>query len=385
MKKTLERIPAAHLPEMIRQARPAIITDLFRGRSIERITDQQGACALLGEMKITISLNYIDGHLERIRRYLRGVRMPPKLGKTSGTFAEYLDLVARDPDTRCVVSEEPTPEGLLKDLDLNVLGIDTLIAGNPAPFAEVPPTTSYSLIFAANRGNSSDMHADGDGRDVLLFQGFGRKRVILFPPEAAPYLHPIANFSTVRFAGMSEAERDTFVTFAGGVEHTLLPGEAVFMPAFIWHHFDYLDPSLSVIFRFGGITDPDAKAMLRTVHLDQHVQNILAGTRDPVRADACRAAAKHLLSASQQKYNSTQAKYRAMRSLAAECHMMTRPPDAGTYPRGIVEAEDFLDGGLSGFYSRPPNGSAMRRSLWTAQERLRDTLRRWGRRVSYWA
>jgi hypothetical protein len=385
MKKTLERIPAAHLPQMIQQARPAITADLFRGLPIERIMDQQKAREILGNMKVTMSLNYIDGHLERIRCHLRGVPMPPKLGKTAGTFAGYLDLIAQDPDTRTVISEEPTPECLLKDVSLSEFGVDSLIAGNPAPFAEVPPTTAYSLIFAANRGNSSDMHADGDGRDVLLYQGFGRKRVILFPPESAPYLHPIANFSTVRIAGMSDADREAFVTYAGGVEHTLLPGEAIFMPAFVWHHFDYLDPSLSVIFRFGGITDPDAKAVLRAVHLDQHVQNILAGTRDPARAQSCRAAAQRLLSASKQKYKGTQDKYRVMRRLAAECHLTTRSPDFGTYSSGIVEAEDFLDGALSGAYSRPPTGSAMRRWLWTIQERTRDRLRRWGRKLSFWA
>ena len=385
MALTLERIPAARLPELVCLSRPAVVTDLFSGQPIEQITDLRQARQSIGDMKVSMSLNYIDGHLERIRCYLQGNPMPRKLGKTAGKFVDYLDLVTREPETRSVVSEEPTPQDLLKDIDLGFLGIDKIISGNPAPYAEVPPTTAYSLIFAANRGNSSDLHADGDGRDVLLYQGFGRKRVILFPVESTPHLHPIANFSTVRIAGMSDNERRAFMDYAGGVEYTLQPGEAVFMPALVWHHFDYLDPALSVIFRFGGLSDPNAKALLHCVHLDQFVQSILAGTRDPRRTTSCIAAAKQLVAASRQKYSSTHEKYRAMRSLAKECYEATIHDENAIALRGIVEAEDFLSGALSGFYSRPPEGTALRRRIWSTQEKMRDTLRRWGRKLSFWA
>jgi len=389
MNKTLDRIPATflreRLAEMTQHCQPAVITGLFCGQPIEQITNPQRAREMLGAMKVSISPNYVDTNLERIRYFVRGVPSPPKPGKPTATFAEYLDLIARNPDTRSLVSEEPTPANLLIDIDLGVIGIDTVIGGYVSPFAPASVTTAHSLIFAANRGNASDLHTDWDGRDVILFQGFGRKRVILFPPEAASRLHPIDIYSTVRLADMGEADRHAFLTYAGGVEHTLLPGEAIFMPAFTWHHVDYLDPAMSVSFRFGGVEDPNALALIRTIHRDQHVQNIIAGTRNPARAEDCRAAARRLRTASEQTYPSTHAKYRAMRALAAECHYATLTPDTRPYLGGIIEAEDFLSGALCGYYSRPPDGSVLHRRAWLAQEKVRDLLRRWGRKIAFWA
>jgi hypothetical protein len=383
MSLSLERISISELPEKIRLSQPAIVIDLLRGRQAERITRMDEAREMIGAMNISIGLNYVDGHMMRIHNYLRGIPMPKKLAKRPGKFADYLDLVAREPDTRSVISEEPAPAELIADVDLRAIGVDKVIAG--APDEEIPPNVAYCLIFAANRGNSSDMHVDGDGRDVLLYQGFGRKRVVLFPPSAAPHLHPIANFSTVRLARMSEAERCAFVAFAGGVEHILIPGEAVFMPALIWHHFDYLDCSLSLVVRFGGVCDPEAKALLRNVHFDHYIQNILAGTRDPKRSGKCRAAARRLVDAARRRYPSTQAKYRAMRALAIECHRSTLGEQDEGYLPCIVGAEDFLGGALSGFYSRAPKGTALAHRIWTVKEHTRDRLRRLGRKLSFWA
>jgi len=387
----LDRIPCAlfseRLPELIKLGRPAIVTELFRGQPLEQISDRQKVGELLGTTKVTISQNYINANLERVRNYQSGIRAPKELGRTPGTFAQYMDLIARDPASRCAVCEEPTPSNLLDGIDLHTFGIDTVVGGcrNATPLNPAPSTTANSLMFVANGGNSSDLHADGDGRDVLLYQGFGRKRVVLFPSEAAPRLHPIANYSTVPIARMDEAERTAFITYAGGVEHVLIPGEALFMPAFIWHHFDYLDLSMSISFRFGGISDPEAQALLRTVHLDHYTQNIIVGTRDPARAELCQTAARRLCAAVVQSYPSTREQFRTLRALAAECHRSTLLPGSRPYLSGIIEAEEFLDGGLSGYYSKPPNGSALYRGLWWLQENIRDLLRRWGRKLAYWA
>jgi hypothetical protein len=127
-----------------------------------------------------------------VRNHQRGIPTPKKLGQTLGTFAQYMDLIERDPASRCMVCEEPTPPDLLKGVNLKELGIDTMVSGcgNATPLNPASPATANSLIFIANSGNSSDLHFDGDGRDVLLFQGFGRKSVILFPlthPPSAPH------------------------------------------------------------------------------------------------------------------------------------------------------------------------------------------------------
>lgn len=408
MSTLLDRIPseaiADRLPDLIMHGRPAVITGLFHGREIEQIKDLHRLRQLLGETQFTISQNYLNTNLERVRHYQRGRPMPKNLEQIAGTFSQYMDMITKDPSSRYMIAEqptprcllpglslnifgEPTPANLLKDLDLKAFGVDTVMSGcgDATPHNPAPPTTALSLLFAANGGNSSDLHADRDGRDVLLYQGFGHKRVVLFPADAAPRLHPIANFSTVPIARMDESERAAFVAYAGGVEHILSPGETLFMPAFIWHHFDYLEPSMSAGFRFGGVSDPDALAMMRTVHLDHFTLNILVGMRDPARAELCRVAAQSLISAAKVRYPSTREKFRAMRALAEECFRSTLLPGSRPYLTGIVEAEDFLDGGLSGFYSQPPEGSAVRRAIWRVTENLRDRLRRWGRKLAYWA
>ncbi len=385
----LERMTFGALAERLSElggwCRPAVVTDMARGLKLGQIQDLHRARELLGGVKVTVCGNYIQSHLERVRRYQRGVPMPKGFGYAPSTFAQYLDSVPVG--SRRAICEEPTPAALLEGLDFGPVGVDTVISGcgDFTPLNPAPPTTVLSMFFVASGGNSSDLHADGDGRDVLLHQGFGRKRVVLFPPEAAPLLHPVANFSTIPLARMGDAERAAFVAYAGGTEHVLSPGETLFMPAFVWHHFDYLDTSMSVSFRFGGISSPDAREMLRAVHLDHYTMNILAGTRNPNRAERCREAARRLCEAAHRRYPSTREKYRAMRALAADCHRSTLLPGDRDYLLGIIEAEDFLDGALSGCYSHPPEGSALRCRLWRLKEGLRDRLRRWGRRLAYWA
>jgi lysine-specific demethylase 8 len=408
MSVLLDKVPkeaiAGRLSELIQLGRPAIITGLFRGRPLEQIRDLQRLRKLLGETKFTISQNYTNANLERVQNYYRGRPMPQKAKQVSGTFSQYIDMITNDPSSRFMIAEQPTPRCLLPglslnifgeptpdnppaDLDLNAFGVDTVMSGcgDATPINPAPPTTALSLIFVADGGNSSDLHADRDGRDVLLYQGFGRKRVVLFPADAASRLHPVANFSTVPLARMDESERSAFVAYAGGVEHVLSPGETLFMPAFVWHHFDYLEPSMSASFRFGGNSEPDALAMMRTVHLDHYTLNILVGMRDAARADLCRVAARRLVSAAMVSYPSTREKFRAMRTLAEECLHSTLPLGSRQYLTGLVEVEDFLDGGLSGFYSQAPEGSAVRRAIWRLTEKTRDRLRRWGRKLAYWA
>lgn len=410
MNAVLEQVPreaiADRFPELIRLGRPAIITGLFRGTPLEQTIDQRKASELLAEIKFAISRNYTNANLERVRIYQRGGRMPKKMDQYAGTFATYMDLVSNDAASRYMIAEQPTPTSLLSGLstrifgepeptpavssarlDLGLFGVDTVMSGvgNATPANPAPPATALALIFIASGGNSSDLHADRDGRDVLLYQGFGRKRVVLFPADAAPRLHPVANFSTVPLARMDEQERAAFIKYAGGVEHVLTAGETLFMPAFVWHHFDYLEPSMSVSFRFGGIPDPLALEMMRVVHLDHYTMNILAGLRDPNRVELCRPAARRLCDAAGLLYPNTREKFRRMRALAEECHRTTLLPGDRPYLPGIVEVEEFLDGGLSGFYSRPTASSAMRRTIWRLSEGIRDRLRRWGRKVAYWA
>jgi hypothetical protein len=368
---------AARREELLARGQPAVITGLFRGHPLTELTGPEAVRARLGTLPVMMGPNYIDAQLDNIRNFLSGSPAPIQLGKRPGTLGEYLDLVAREPATRWLVSEQPTPAALLEGLDLSPLGVSAVEGGYGSPFDADAATKARSLTFAANRDNASDLHTDWDGRDVVLFQLFGRKRIVLFPPHAAPLLHPIDIFSTLRLGGMDDAERRRLLAYAGGVEHVLQPGEGMFMPAFWWHHVDYLDLAMSVSFRFGGVRDPDALALLRGFHRDRHMQGIMAGVRDPARAEACRAAARRLREAVAAPAPNALARYRAMRALAAELHRGTWPGGVLPHPEPVIAVEEMLDGALCAFYRRPPAG---RVAAW--RERAGDALRRLGRRLA---
>jgi hypothetical protein len=74
-----------------------------------------------------------------------------------------------------------------------------------------------------------------------------------------------------------------------------------------------------------------------------------------------------------------------MRALARECHHSTLPPGTQAYLTNLVEAEDLLEGALASYYSKPPQGAPLRRGLWYLQENARGLLRRWRRKVAFWA
>lgn len=387
--RVLERIDVQDLPKRLPELRqrglPAIVVGLFRHNPIELARARPSARELLRNVPVSVGPNYVDANLERVRRFLRGAPMPRRMGRTRSTFGAYLDLVGDRVGVRQVISEEPAPAELLDGIDLSPLDVDGVVSGNVDPYAVTSPDTAYALFFVAGLGNSSDLHTDGDGRDVVLYQGFGRKRVCLVPSSSAALVHPVAGFATVRLAAMSDGQRRAFLDYAGGWEHELLPGEALFMPAFIWHHFDYLEVSLSVAFRFGGVEDPLARELIRRVHLDQHTQAIIVATRDPDRADAGRRAAQRVLDAAGQRYWSASAKYRAVRevSVAAAQEVMAADPDRRL--GGFIEVEDFLAGGLSGFYSTSPDGPSVTRRWWQRREFARDQVRRRARQLAYWA
>lgn len=363
--------------------RPAVLRGLLAGQRLGTLDDTGRVKAALGAVPVMISRNYTDSHRENIRNHVQGANVPIRMERKATTLGDYLALLERDPDTRWLITEQATPADMLTSVDLARLGITTLVGGYGNPADPPSSTRAHSLMFAANRGNSSDLHTDWDGRDVLLYEVFGRKRVVLFPPEAAPKLHPIDIFATVRLAGLDDSGRASLCAFAGGMEHVLEPGEAVFIPAFWWHHVDYLGAAMSVSFRFGGVQDADALALMSRVHREWRIQNIIAGTRDPARGAACRVAAKQLLAASAQPHASALAKYRAMRALAAACYRATFP--AALPPvDAVADAEDFLDSALCAFYRRPPAGSKLGKRLWLMRESVREAVRRTGRRLAYW-
>lgn len=383
--RPIERVEASgflrRLADLRATSSPIIITDLFRGSALATLTSAAAVRDLLGDEHVTYGERYVDLLLDKVRRHTAGLSTPSGMHNQRGTIAEFLDLAAEQADH--IISEQPTPDKLLADLNLSALGVRAVRSGIADPLADTALDVAYSTMFMADAGGAADMHADGDGRDVLLYQCYGRRYVCLVPVSAGALLHPVGPYATVRIAAMSTAERASFLAYAGGYETVLEPGETVFMPAFIWHHLNYLEASFSVNFRFGGIEDPLARELIRRVPFTQHVQRIIVGTRDPARAELGREAAREVLLTARARFPSARAKYRAVYESAAR-HAPVGTDRAGhRYLGPFFGTEELLDGALSGYYNRSPQGPGGYDRLWHLRERARDVVRRRARRVAY--
>jgi hypothetical protein len=99
-------------------------------------------------------------------------------------------------------------------------------------------------------GAATPLHSDSWGFN-LFFQGFGRKRFLLFEPEQEPCLYPsdVFEFNTVHSrVNVREPDDRKFPRFrqARPIEVILRPGELLVLPRCWWHDVESLDPSISV-------------------------------------------------------------------------------------------------------------------------------------------
>jgi lysine-specific demethylase 8 len=334
---------------------------------------------------VRITRRQVRHTLDVMRRLLAGQAGRPANQTRASTVQQYLDLVREDPTTDWILTECPAPEAVMGMVDLRPLGIERVVPGYGDP-ATPDPATGHSLMFIANPGNASDLHTDWDGRDVLLYQVFGRKRVTLFPPDSASQLLPISVFGTVKLHGMPAEARREFVHYARGWDDILEPGEAVFMPAFYWHHLEYIDLALSFSFRFGGLQQPDARFLLRHAHRDMHLQNILAASLLPETADRAAPLLSRLRQTVQSPQPSARAKYRAVMEGMRQAYAELCPGLPNSEGYTWFDCTNVLDGILCSTYmSAPPEMPQARRWYWTQKERLRFLLRLWGYRLANWA
>jgi hypothetical protein len=110
--------------------------------------------------------------------------------------------------------------------------------------------TVASFTFIGGKGHHAHLHYDGDFRNVLLIQVFGTKQAVLIPPTHPALVNPIGNFSGAFLNRMTAEQRSAFMTLSGAQLATLRAGDALFMPAAIWHFLDYQDNGMSINLRF---------------------------------------------------------------------------------------------------------------------------------------
>ncbi len=109
---------------------------------------------------------------------------------------------------------------------------------------------NFPFMFFGGEGSYVALHYDIDLSHVFLNQFFGRKRVVLFPPEESRYLyqHP---FTVASYVNVNNPDYQKYpaLKHVKGYECIIHPGETLFMPSGYWHYIEYLDGGYSISLR----------------------------------------------------------------------------------------------------------------------------------------
>ena len=356
---TLDRISVTNLRDRLndhtKRRYPVIVTNLLEGQPLELFSDLSIVKEQLGEEPLVIRQNYISSTFESLVAFHKGHNTGRKERRT--TIRSYLELIDESPATPWLGTEVPTPQKLLDKIQLRSIGITTISAGY-GDRTVTTDDTAHSLMFIANAGNSSDLHTDWDGRNVILYQAVGRKRVTLFPTEAAAKLHPIQILGSVRLAGLPEETRSDLIGYANGWDDMLNPGEAVFIPAFYWHHLEYTDAGMSLSFRFGGIKNKKLLFILCNGHADLQLQRMLATALEANNEERVAAVLTPVANALAARYSSARKKYAAV----AESYRQAFTQFYGEEPECSrltwIDCTMLLDGVLCARYGLPSPGQS---------------------------
>jgi Cupin-like domain len=220
---------------------PVVVSGLQQDASISSLTSQDNALAALGDLGIQVQANYTSP-LSRAGTDVRRQGLSQKVRNeiSEMPLRDYCKHVEENPDTDLLCVEYPTPQQLLDRMKVP--------DHCDLPWSVEPVVT---FMFVANKGNYAHLHFDGDFRGVLLYQVFGRKRVVMVPIEAQEKVLPSMNFSKLLLQNLDEPEKLHLLRYLGAYDCVISPGDTVFFPPSIWHYVEYLDNGMSVNFRFG--------------------------------------------------------------------------------------------------------------------------------------
>ena len=224
---------------------PVIVTNLFRGQPITEIDSLEKARTRFGDTKLTVRREYVSASASS------------DFTSREMSFNDFWDLVNMKAEDKYVCSEYDIPANIMASFRLPEVCNDL---GNSMPEVLSFPRKygDHDLVlnlFMAGPQTKSHLHYDGDQRQVLLYQVFGVKEVILFHPRSGYKLRPLDGpllpTSGIYFDRMPQDERSAFLDEAEAYVGTLYPGDAIYMPSLFWHHFDYLTHAMSFNIRFG--------------------------------------------------------------------------------------------------------------------------------------
>lgn len=256
---------------------PVIITDLFAGQPIREIRTLSDAQRAFGGVKLKVQTEYAAAATTRSNV------------EQSVTFNEYWNFVRANPSTDMLCTEHEIPARVLALFDLPSACrardvSEQEVLGMPRTFGD---HDLLSNVFIANRGNRAHLHYDGDHRQVILYQVFGRKEVFLFQPTSGINLKALdggCGFSGVFLEHLSAQEKLELADRANGYHATIHPGDAIYMPMLIWHYLEYVDDSMSFNIRFGR-NRLGRFFCIDNFHRDYYIQNFAAKLADRARCE----------------------------------------------------------------------------------------------------
>ncbi|MEG4455827.1 cupin-like domain-containing protein [Microcoleus sp. N9_A1] len=287
---------------------PVIIEGLFRNTPLEQLSNLEVARSKLGSMQLTLGEEFGTTMLKEMGIF------PSLASESEDSFQscnldEYLSFIARNPHTRKMASVNEVPSLLRQIL--------------PSPVLCMGSNSREPLmrLFVGNAGNRAHLHFDTDGRDVLLCQIFGRKRVVIISEEQTPKLSPVRNFSGVFLEHFSVSDLKPFLDYTNAQEAILQPGDAVFIPKASWHYIEYIDTGMSVGFRFIHQDNQYLSFLVKNIYPNLYWQGLVSRfadeqtVREKYLADFMKIAVARLY-----PYKTAQECYEAVHSVVRETY-----------------------------------------------------------------
>ena len=280
---------------------PVVLRDIGDGHPVRALGDLEQALRAIADAPLTVRGEYTSGLL---RRLAQGPTAEP--GSRAFSFGAYWQHVREEPRSPLMCIEEGVPSQLSHLLPQPP--ICCLRDGSPDPAIR-------KNLFVGNAGNYASLHFDGDCRHVLLYQVFGRKRVVLVPAVRWRALRPIVNFATLRLQALAEPQKRQVLDSLGAWETVIEPGDAIVMPALMFHYVEYIDDGMSLNFRFGR--HGSHARVSEQLHVDAHTNLLAAASLDEHDAEGG-AWLRRVLEAHDEPAPTPWMKYLEMRRLVAE-------------------------------------------------------------------
>jgi len=265
------------------------INDLFAGCSIREINSKQRFIDEFGDIEApiddiydnVIGIQQVVSQLKGRGRHEQLSASTPKLDCDSMPIRDYFDYQQRHPGNP--YSRILFPPSAEMAESYRIPGICRARADEEEKV--------HAAFLIGIQGSFSHLHFDKDGRHGLLYQVYGRKRVVVFPYESSYKLAPFTQFAFWCIQSFDDAERQRFLRYAGGRELVLEPGDAVYIPPYSWHYVDYLEDCCSINLRFRR--PARLEYLAQQLFPDLYTQGIARALVDPKSGDE----ALHILQA----------------------------------------------------------------------------------------